>query len=37
MAKPPDLYNQDFDIRAMTTSELLRQKKWHEINWLEEG
>jgi uncharacterized protein DUF29 len=32
MAKPPDIYNQDFYIWAMTTSELIRQKKWHEID-----
>jgi hypothetical protein len=33
MATPTDLYNQDFYTWAMTTAELMRQKKWHEIDW----
>jgi hypothetical protein len=33
MAMPPDLYNQNFYIWAMTTSEFMRQKKWREIDW----
>jgi Domain of unknown function DUF29 len=33
MATPPDLYNQDFYSWAMTTAELMRQRKWDEIDW----
>ena len=33
MAKPPDLYNQDFYVWALTTSELMRRKKWLDIDW----
>jgi Domain of unknown function DUF29 len=33
MSTPTDLYNQDFYSWAMTTAELMRQKKWDEIDW----
>jgi hypothetical protein len=33
MATSPDLYNQDFYTWAMATAKLMRQKKWHEIDW----
>jgi hypothetical protein len=33
MAAATDLYNQDFYTWAMTTAKLMRQKKWHEIDW----